>query len=300
MSCQRPTASSTYSDMVEIPKKYAQDFHLPVLGFGTYLMGGRHERSLANNDRRDIAAIRAAIGFGFNHIDTAESYAGGYCETLVRQAVSDTERSKLFITTKVSATNLHYDDLIAAAKRSLERLGVDYIDLYLIHRPSNEIPIAESMLAMDFLYENGLIKNIGVSNFNAEQLAAAMAATKYRIVNNQIHFGLSARFHEQQGTLDFCQKNNILVTAYRAVGYDQLIAGSTLLAPLAEKYHKTPTQVALNWLINQPNIVGLVKSTNPIHIEENLGALGWQLTVDELNYLAQNFPVGKTINTTFN
>lgn len=289
-----------YSSMTAIPKKCVQDFCLPVLGFGTYRMGGKFEHDPANNDQQDVVAIQAAVNLGLQHIDTAESYASGYCETLVGQAIRTTDRAKLFITTKVRESNLRYNDLIAAAKRSLERLGIQHIDLYLIHRPSQDIPIEETMRAMDYLYENGLIKNIGVSNFNPEQLAAAMAATKYHIVNNQIHFSLSARWHEEHGTLDFCQKNNILVTAYRVVGYEQLTAGLALLNPLAEKYHKTPAQIAVNWLINQPNIVGLVKSTNPKHIEENLGALGWQLTKDEQSQLSKNFPTGETINTTFN
>ena len=276
--------------------KCADGFCLPVLGFGTYRMGGETERDLANDDQRDIAAIQAAVALGMHHLDTAELYANGYCETLVGQAIKPLDRQQLFITTKVRASNLHYDDVIAAAKRSLERLGIKQIDLYLIHRPNPAIPLEESIRAMDFLLEHELIKNIGVSNFNVEQLTTAMAATKYRIVSNQIHYNLSARAYEQNGTIEFCQKNNILVTAYRMVGYDQLTAGAGLLEPLAKKYQKTPVQIAINWLTSQPNVVGLVKSTNPDHLQENLGALDWQLTEEDAEHLGRNFPLGETIN----
>jgi len=279
-----------------IPLKCADGFCLPVLGFGTYQMGGETEHDPANDDQLDIAAIQAAVSLGIRHIDTAESYADGYCETLVGRVIKNLDRQQLFITTKVRASNLQYDDVIAAAKRSLERLGIKQIDLYLIHRPNPEVPIAESMRAMDFLLEHELIKHVGVSNFNVEQLTAAMAATKYRIVSNQIHYNLPARSYEQNGTLEFCRTHNVLVTAYRIVGYDQLTAGAKLLDPLAKKYQKTPAQIAINWLTSQPNVVGLVKSTNPGHLQENLGALGWRLTEEDAEYLGRNFPRGETIN----
>lgn len=283
-------------ETLNIPNKCADKFCLPVLGFGTYRMGGRLERDFTNDDQKDIAAIRAAIDLGMYHIDTAESYADGYTETLVRRAIKDIDRQKLFITTKVKASNAGYDDLIKAAKRSLERLGIKQIDLYLIHRPDEAMDITEAMKAMDFLLENEIIKNIGVSNFNVNQLQAAMAASKYKIVNNQIHYSLAARAHEQNGTLEFCRQNKILVTAYRPIGYDTINTGSVLLNELAEKYQKTPTQIAINWLINQPNVVGLVKTSNLDHLKENLGALGWQLTADDQKYLGDNFPPGETIN----
>lgn len=279
-----------------IPMKCADGFCLPVLGFGTYQMGGKTERDPANDDQRDIAAIRAAVNLGIRHLDTAELYAGGYSETLIGQAIKSFDRDSLFLTTKVSGSNLRYDDIIQSAQASLKRLGVTSVDLYLIHRPNPDIPITESIRAMDFLLEHELIKYIGVSNFNVEQLTAALAATKHRIVSNQIHYNLSARAYEQNGTLEFCRKHNVLVTAYRIVGYDQLTAGAGLLEPLAKKYQKTPAQIAINWLTNQPNVVGLVKSTNAGHLQENLGALGWQLTEEDAEYLGRNFPRGETIN----
>lgn len=275
--------------MALIPNKCANNFCLPVLGLGTYQIG-------AGNDAQDKAGLKQAIALGCNHIDTAESYSEGRSEEIVGEVIKEFNRDQLIITTKVRRSNLRYDDLIRSAKASLKRLGIKAIDLYLIHAPASEVPIGESMRAMDYLLENELIKNIGVSNFNAGQIAAALRETRYSIVNNQIHYNLGARSYAQDGTIAFCQKNNILITAYRIIGYDQLTPGMAILNRLAAKYQKTPAQIAINWLISQVNIVGLIKATNPDHLQENLGALGWELEAGDRKYLASHFPAGETMN----
>jgi len=282
--------------MTSIPNKCANNFCLPVLGLGTYQIGGNQEQNIPYDSVQDIAGIKKAIELGFTHIDTAESYSEGLSEKLVGEAIKNFDRSQLFITTKVRRSNLRYDDVIRSAKASLDRLGIKIIDLYLIHAPSSDVPISETMKAMDFLLENELVKNIGVSNFNTEQLEGAMAETKYSIVNNQIHYNLGARAFEHNNTLSFCEKHGILVTAYRIVGYEQLLPGISILKSLAAKYKKTPIQIALNWLISQPNVVGLIKSIDPEHIKENLGALGWNMEKSDVDYLSCNFPAGETIN----
>lgn len=280
-----------------IAEKRSNGFALPVLGLGTYQMGGNDRRNPNNDDDRDVETVKMALGLGFKHIDTAESYADGYAEAIVGQAVKNLDRESLIIATKVRRSNLHYDDVIRSAKASLERLAIKYLDLYLIHGPSPDISLEESMKAMDYLLENELIKNIGVSNFDIPLLEKAMEHTKYRVVNNQIHYGLSARAYEKNGTLDFCRKNNILVTAFRVIGYSQFdSSGQEILARLSKKYNKTPTQIALNWTINKPNIVALVKSSRPEHLTENLAALTWTLDTEDEKYLDTNFPEGETIN----
>src|SRR3989344_8670366 len=205
----------------QIPLRHAADFSLPVLGLGTWGIGGYDYRDPLNNDEDQIKNLQEAIRLGFTHLDTAEGYAEGYSETLTGKAIKDFDRRELFIATKVRRRNLKYDDVIKAAQESLKRLGTSWIDLYLIHAPNPQIPIKETMRAMDTLKENGLIKNIGVSNFTTDLLEEALTHTKYGVVNNQIHYNLSARDYETNGTIDFCKKNGILVTAYRAVGYGQ-------------------------------------------------------------------------------
>jgi diketogulonate reductase-like aldo/keto reductase len=282
--------------MISIPKKCVNSFCLPMLGLGTYQIGEVQKPNMRNNKAQDIAGIKKAIELGFTHIDTAESYSEGLSEKIVGEAIKNFDRSQLFITTKVRRSNLRYDDVIRSAKASLDRLGIKMIDLYLIHAPSSDIPISETIKAMDFLLENELIKNVGVSNFNVEQLESVLATTKYSIVNNQIHYNLGARAFEHNNTLSFCEKQGILVTAYRIVGYEQLLPGISILKSLAAKYKKTPVQIAINWLISQPNVVGLIKSTDPEHIKENLGALGWNMEKSDVDYLSCNFPIGETIN----
>lgn len=280
-----------------IPLKSAGDFSLPVLGLGTWGIGGYDNHDPLNNDQDQIKNLQEAIRLGFTHLDTAEGYAEGYSEILTGQAIKNFDRHKLFITTKVRRWNLKYDDLIKAAQESLKRLGTPWVDLYLIHAPNPQIPLSETMRAMDTLKENGLIKNIGVSNFNVPLLKEAMAYTKYGIVNNQIHFNLAARDYEENMTIDFCQKNGIIVTTYRALRYDQYGPGGlAILQNLAEKYQKTPAQITLNWLFQKPNLVTLVKSSNLEHLKENIAALNFNLDSSDIKYLNEKFPRHKAIN----
>ncbi len=280
-----------------IPLKYIGNFGLPMLGLGTYGIGGLDNRDLLNDDESQIKKLQEAIKLGFSHLDTAEGYADGYSEILVGKAIKNFDRQQLFLTTKVRRRHLKYDDLIEAAQASLKRLDTPWIDLYLIHAPNPQIPLQETMRAMDTLKENGLIKNIGVSNFTTNLLEEALTYTKYGLANNQIHHNLSARDYEINGTLDFCQKNGILVTAYRAIGFGQYDQkGLEILRKLGEKYSRTPSQIALNWLCQKPNLVALVKSTNPEHLKENITALSFKMGDEDLKYLDTEFPKGKTIN----
>jgi len=281
----------------QIPLKSVANFSLPVLGLGTWGIGGYDNRDPLNNDEDQIKKLRKAIRLGFNHLDTAEGYAEGYSEILTGKAIKDFNRRKLFIATKVRRRNLQYDNLIKAAQESLKRLDTPWIDLYLIHASNPEIPLLETMRALDTLKENELIKNIGVSNFNIPLLQEAMAYTKYGIVNNQIHFNLAVRDYEENMTLDFCQKNGIIVTAYRAVRHDQYgPKGLAILQNLAKKYQKTPTQITLSWLSQKSNIVTLVKSSNLEHLKENIDAFSFNLDHSDVKFLDEKFPRSKAIN----
>ena len=145
-------------------KKLKNGFSMPVYGLGTWQMGGRENYNPENDDQADITAIKTAIDLGVTHIDTAEMYAEGYSETLVGRAIKTYDRSKLFLVSKVWPTHLRYDDVITSAKASLKRLQTTYLDLYLIHMPNPQIPIKETMRAMDALIEERLVKNIGMKN----------------------------------------------------------------------------------------------------------------------------------------
>ncbi|SRR5260221_8061901 len=271
-------------------KRLLNGFEMPIFGLGTWQMGGRKNHNLQNNDEADILAIRQAIKEGITHIDSAESYANGYTEELVGRAIQGYARSSLFIASKVKPENLHYNDVLTAAMKSLKRLQVEYLDLYYIHQPNPEIDIKETMQAMDYLKAQGYIKNIAVSNFTQSRLEEAQAATQNTIVANQLHFNLIYREPERKGLVEYCQSHDIMLVAWRPLQKGLILQGNTLLQDICTKYDKTPSQIAINWLISQKNVVTLSKMGSQEHLEENLGALGWEMTKDDREKLDKEFP----------
>jgi len=254
-------------------------------------MGGDIKHDPNNDDDADITAIKKAIDSGITHIDTAEMYAEGYAEKLIAQAIKGYDREKLFIVSKVSPLNLHYDNLINSAQKTLKGMKIDYLDLYLIHFPNPKVPMRETMQAMDRLIEKGLVKNIGVSNFSVEQLKEAQSYTNNKIVANQLHLNLIYREPVKSGLLDYCQKNDIMFIAWRPVQKGVLTArGTGLLDKMCEKYNKTPAQIAINWLISLDNVVTLAKTRNIKHLEENLGAIGFRMEQKDIDKLTNKFP----------
>lgn len=265
---------------------------IPVLGLGTWLIGGATEADYSN-DENAIQAIKKAIELGYYHIDTAEYYGNGHCEELIGQAIKGIDRKSLFITSKVWETNLKYNDVIESAKKSLKRLGTDYIDLYLIHSPSTNIPIEETMKAFDYLVDNKMIKNIGVSNFKVTQLIKAQKHTKHKIVANQIEYSLltrnkgkySGNINMESETIPYCQENDIIIMAERPIERGLILNSHPLLDKLEVKYNKTKAQIAMNWLISKKNVITIPKSTNENHLKENLGSIGWKIEQEDLKLL---------------
>lgn len=252
-------------------------------------MGGGSEPDYSK-DEVEIAAIQAAINHGITHIDTAESYGAGHAEELIGQAIKSTDRSKLFITSKVSAQNQGYDNLLRACEASLQRLGTDYLDLYMPHRfPEPGIDIADTIRALDRLVEEGIVKNIGFCNLTVNRFEEAQKHSANKIVCNQLEYSLQFREAEARGVIEYCQKNDVMIVAWGPLSKG-MIGQVGILQEMAEKYSKTPYQVALNWLISQPNVVTIPKTTRIAHLEENLGALGWELSAEDVAHLAREFP----------
>jgi len=272
-------------------KKLHNGFEIPLFGLGTWLMGGDKLRNPGNDDEGQIGAIRRAIEHGITHIDTAENYAEGHAEEIVGEAIYKLERKKLFIVTKVDKNHLKYDDLLNACKASLKRLKTDYLDLYLIHSPNDEVPLSQTMKAMDKLVAEGLAKNIGVSNFTTKRFMEAQDLTKNRLVINQVYYNLIVREPEKSGLLNYCQGNNVILEAYRPFDKGVLIKDEiSLIHELSTKYNKTFPQIALNWLISQKNVVTISKITTLKHLEDNLGALDWNLSKEDIEKLRNHFP----------
>jgi len=263
-------------------KKLPNGFELPVLAIGTNLIGGDdYGPPDYSNDEKHIKSIQDAIKLGYVHIDTAEIYGGGHTEELVGKAIKIFDRNKLFITSKVSKEHLKYDDVINSAKNSLKRLGVDYIDLYLIHVPNPDIPIRETMEAMDYLVDYKIIRFIGVSSFNIEQIKEAQKYSKYPVVANQLKYNLWKK--ADIDTIKYCQKNNIMVIAYKPFGRGLINTEKIpLILDLSKKYNKTEGQIILNWIISKKNTIALFKSTSFKHLKENKDIFDFKLTDEEI------------------
>jgi diketogulonate reductase-like aldo/keto reductase len=257
---------------MKIPtKKLKNGFELPVLGFGTWLMGGEREPDYSN-DEKDINSIKNALDIGLMHIDTAELYGGGHAEELIAEAIKDFKRENIFITSKVHPKNFRYNDLINSAKNSLKRIKTDYIDLYLLHSTNPDVPIKETMDAMNFLVEKGVVKNIGVSNFSVKQLKEAQKYSKNKIVVNQIEYSLIVRNtgkiteNMESEIIPYCQKNDIFVIAWRPLVKGLITKGNySILDEISKKYKKTRAQIALNWVISKEDVVTIVKASNIEH-----------------------------------
>ncbi len=261
---------------------------LPLLGMGTWGMGGTFEKDTRNDDE-SIIALRSGINLGITLIDTAEFYGAGHTEELIAEAIQPYPRESIKIISKVWKTNLHYDAVLDAAERSLARLKTDYIDLYMIHWPSDEVPLDETMSAMERLVNEGKVRTIGVSNFSTELIEEAQRSLiNTRLTANQIEYNLTNQ-NEQYATIPYCKQYGLQVIAYRPFAKGSLTrVKSDMILRISEKYNKTPNQIALNWLISQ-DIIAIPKASSLEHMKENAGSLGWALSKEDIDLLRTAF-----------
>ena len=270
-------------------KELANGLRIPVLGLGTWEIGGRQTPDTTSDDI-EVATLRAGIELGITHIDTAEVYGAGHAEELVGEAIKPFKREDIFITTKVWSTNLRYDDLISAMKRSLNRLSVEYVNLYLVHWPNPDIPLEETMKALENCADEGYTRSIGVSNFPAALLAKAQSYLREHIlVADQVHYSLVEQSPRKE-LLPYCEKKDVILIAYRPLEKGQLTENKhSVLDELTTKYRKTRAQVSLNWLISQKNVVTIPKASKLEHLKDNVGAVGWRLNHEDLERLGESF-----------
>ena len=264
---------------------------VPVIGMGTWMIEGRSRDA----ERRAIEALQLGLDLGMKHIDTAEMYGNGRAEELVAEAV-DGQREQVFLVSKVLPSNASYEGTLKACERSLKRLKTDFIDLYLIHWPSSQHPIEETMRAMEKLVDEGMIKFIGVSNFNVEQLREAQnALMKHRIACNQVLYHLAYRGIERD-LLPYCAEKGIVIVGYSPFGHGNFPSshsrGGKVLAEIARRHNRTVRQVVLNFLTRDSNLFTIPKAGNLDHIRENSGAVGnWKLTDEDIAAINRTFPL---------
>ncbi|MBC7091275.1 MAG: aldo/keto reductase [Nitrososphaeria archaeon] len=256
-----------------------------VLGYGTWLIGGNSSPDYSR-DEYYVKVLTTAFELGYRLIDTAEYYGGGHTEELVGKALKKFNREEFFIISKVWPTHLHYDDVLKAAENSLRRLELKHVDLYLIHWPNPNVPIEETVSALERLVEEGKVRYIGVSNFSVQQLKEAIEATrKYDIVANEVKYSVWDRRVEDE-LLPFAEQNNVRIIAYTPLERGKGVKG-TILDEMAKKYGKTVNQIALNYLISMKTIP-IPKAEKREHMIENLGAVGWRIGEEDLNMIKRS------------
>jgi diketogulonate reductase-like aldo/keto reductase len=256
---------------------------LDVIGLGTWSMGGGSTPD-PSQDGKALQALRWAFEMGYTHIDTAESYASGHSEELVGQALKEYDRSRFFITTKVSPPNLRYGSVPRALDGSLQRLGLDYIDLYLVHWPSASIPLSETFRALNQVVREGKVRYLGVSNFNLQQLKQSQDLSETPLLTNQAPYSLFTREYVRNGVLEYCQQNQVALTAYSPVKESRLHT-NPVVGEIAAAHHATPYQIALAWLVQQPWVITIPMSQDREHLLQNWQAGEISLTEAEMSVL---------------
>ena len=235
---------------------------------------------------RALEVYSHAVELGVDNIDTAEMYGNGLAEEFVGRLVERVGRERLFITTKMLPSRLvSVDEVERAARASLKRLRVSYVDLFLIHWPNTHLTIEEQVRNFETVYLKGYARYIGVSNFNKRELGEAVTATrKAEIVVDQVHYSVLDKYPEITSILDYALENNITIQAHTPLERGA-VKNHPAVRRIAEQAGKTPIQVALNYLISHPRVVAIPKTENRKHLEEIVGAMGWRLKPEHIEEL---------------
>jgi 2,5-diketo-D-gluconate reductase B len=241
-----------------------QETEVPAVGFGTWQVTGR--------DAED--GVADALAIGYRHIDTARIY-GNEDEVGRGIAASGVDRSEIFLTTKIWIDDFAADRLTGAAEDSLRRLQTDHVDLLLLHWPNPEVPIAESIGALNALQDRGLIRHLGVSNFPTAALAEALEHGP--VFANQIEYH---PYLAQPKLLAQAREHDLLVEAYSPFAHGELL-DDPVLREIGEAHGKSVGQVALRWLLDQPRVCALPKASSHERRAQNLDVFDFALGDDE-------------------
>lgn len=256
--------------MPAAPAFSAHGAAVPAVGFGTSPMTGGMSPE----------TVVAALAAGYRHIDTARKYG---TEPAVGEAMraSGLPRSDIFLTTKVSHENLRPDDFARSVDQSLAALGVDYVDLLLVHWPNPQIPLTETMPALARAKREGLARHIGVANFNIALLDQAIALCPEPLAV------LQAEYHpylDQSKLLAAVRERGLVYVAYCPLGRGRLF-GDAVLAEIAQRHGRSVAQIALRWLLQQ-NVASIPFSSNPQRIADNYNVFDFELGDDEMRRIS--------------
>ena len=259
--------------------------HVAVVGQGTWHIG-------AGDRTRAVTALRRGIDRGMTHIDTAEMY--GDAEPLVAQAIAG-RRDEVFLVSKVLPSNASRRGTVTACERSLNRLGTDRLDCYLLHWRGSH-PLDETFAAFDQLQRDGKIRSWGVSNFDVDDLEDALAvAGEGNIACNQVLYHLEQRAIEH-AVLPWCEAHGVAVVGYSPFGHDRFpgprTAGGRVLQEIATACGATDRQVALRFLTRRPGLFTIPKASSADHAAENAGAGEVALSDADIARIERAFPLG--------
>lgn len=254
---------------------------VPALGLGTWHMGERGSDRAAEAD-----ALRFGIDLGMTLIDTAEMYASGGSEEVVGDAIAG-RRDGLFIVSKVLPFNADRTGTVEACEASLRRMGIDTIDLYLLHWPGSH-PLEETLGAFQELQRDGKIRHWGVSNFDAGEIEDVHQVGGGACATNQILYNLSRRGPEFD-LMPWCESHSMPVMAYSPLEQGRL-AGHAALQPIAEKHGVSDLVIALAWVLRRDGVIAIPKAARGDHVRANASALDVTLDADDLAALDAAFP----------
>jgi 2,5-diketo-D-gluconate reductase B len=264
-----------------IPTLSTHGATMPVIGLGTSGMGDVRAESIAT-----------ALKLGYRHIDTAWKY-GTERQVGEGMRASGVPRSDIFLCTKVSHEYLHADDFARSVDESLKTLGVDYVDLLLVHWPNLKIPLAETMGALAKAKRQGLTRHVGVANFNIALLDQAIALCPEPLVT------LQAEYHpylDQATLLNACRARGLIYTAYCPLGRGRLFK-EPVLGEIAHRKRKTIAQIALRWLVQKEIVAPIPRSSNPARLAENIAVFDFSLSNEEMRRIdALKRPDGRIAN----
>ena len=272
---------------------------VPVLGQGTWRMG---ENKRTHND--EVAALQLGIELGMTLIDTAEMYGEGGAEKIVADAIEG-QRDRVFVVTKVYPHNASRAALPKACERSLKRLRVDVIDLYLLHWRERNTQLPETVETFEELRAAGKIRRWGVSNFDVDDMqelwfvenGANCAANQvlYNLESREIEFDLLPFVHQHSITASPIRtKGQLIVMAYSPVGHGRGLLENATLTRIAKRHEATTSQIALAWVLRQPGIIAIPKASKEEHVRENERSIEIKLTSEDLAELDREFPAPKS------
>ncbi len=269
-----------YDDIPTLPLPSGRD--IPALGIGTWNMGESHAE-----EAQEVASIRKAVELGMTVVDTAEMYADGRSEEIVGKAIADL-RDEVFLVSKVYPFNASATGTIEACERSLKRLGVDHLDLYLLHWRGSH-PLEETVAAFEKLKQSGKIRDWGVSNFDTDDMEELFEVENGRnCAVNQVLYNLSRRGVEYD-LLPWCQEKGLPLMAYSPIEQGRILNNHELIR-IAKAYQATPAQVALAFLLERDGVLAIPKSAKPERVEENRGATDLDISDEDWASLDAAFP----------